>query len=180
MSKPDLAGSGAVGGADDDIEAVGRRPGPGHPAPDFTLEGTGGRSYTRSSAQGPLLLVFYPADNSPVCTQQLRSYSEDIGRFAEVGATVWCLSPQDVGSHELFARDHDLRLPLLADTGSRVGRAYGILGPLGFYRRSVFVVDGSGTVRWARRSMSSMSFLPVARLVAAVAEVRGDGESTGG
>ena len=160
------AGSPSV---DADHEPGGRRPGAGDPAPDFTLEGTGGGTYSLAGARGaPLVLVFYPADNSPVCTQQLRSYSEDLSLFADAGATVWCLSPQDVGTHELFAAEQELRIPLLADTGSRVGRAYDILGPLGFYRRSVFVIDAGGTIRWARRSLSSMTYLPAERLVEAV------------
>jgi peroxiredoxin Q/BCP len=158
-----------LGGIDPDHEPLGRRPGDGDPAPAFTLAGTGRRTYTLADALGaPLVLVFYPADGSPVCTQQLRSYSEDLQRFEELGAAVWCLSPQDVGTHELFASEHGLRLPLLADTASRVGRAYDILGPLGFYRRSVFVVDAAGVIRFARRSLSSMTFLPADRLVAAV------------
>lgn len=162
----DSAGAAAV---EADLEPAGRRPGPGDPAPDFTLPGTGGRTYRLSAARGStVVMVFYPADNSPVCTQQLRSYSEDLSLFEGVGATVWCLSPQDVQTHERFAEAQQLRVPLLADEGAAVGRAYDILGPLGFYRRSVFVIDGEGVVRWARRSLSSLTYLPAARLVEAV------------
>lgn len=169
MTLDGAGGGGATDAVDADLEPAGRRPGAGDPAPDFALAGTGGRTYRLSEARGtPLLLVFYPADNSPVCTQQLRSYSEDLGRFTEFGAQVWCLSPQDVRSHEDFARQQELRVPLLADDGAEVGKAYDILGPLGFYRRSVFVVDAAGIIRWARRSLSSLTFLSTDRLVEAL------------
>lgn len=142
----------------------------GDEAPDFTLEGTGGRSYHLAGQRGgPVVLVFYPADKSPVCTQQLRSYSEDMSAFGRLGATVWCLSPQDVASHEEFAATEGLVLPLLADTDKAVGADYHILGPLGFYRRSVFVVDSDGLIRFARRSLTSMTYLPARRLLDAVA-----------
>jgi peroxiredoxin Q/BCP len=159
---------------DTDLEPVGRRPAAGDPAPDFSLAGTGSRTYSLADARGgPLVLVFYPADNSPVCTQQLRSYSEDLSLFEGAGATVWCLSPQDVDTHERFAAEQSLELPLLADLGAEVGRDYDILGPLGFYRRSVFVIDGEGTIRWARRSLSSLTYLPAERLIEAIASTAG-------
>ena len=80
--------------------------------------------------------------------------------FEALGAAVLCLSPQDVASHEEFAASQRLRLPLLSDTDKAVGRAYGILGPLGFYRRSVFVVDRDGVIRFARRSLSNLTYRP--------------------
>jgi peroxiredoxin len=116
----------------------------------------------------PVLLVFYPADNSPVCTQQLRSYSEDLNKFEELGAVVLCLSPQDVASHEKFRAAQGLRLPLLADVDKAVGRAYGVLGPLGFYRRSVFVVGRDGTIRFARRSLTNLTYIHTGDLVDAL------------
>jgi peroxiredoxin Q/BCP len=143
--------------------------GPGDQAPDFCLDGTGGHTYCLHDHRGePVLLVFYPADNSPVCTQQLRSYSEDLNEFEDLGAAVLCVSPQDVASHEAFAAAQGLRLPLLSDEDKAVGRAYGILGPLGFYRRSVFVIDREGVIRFARRSLSNLTYLPTAQLVDAV------------
>jgi thioredoxin-dependent peroxiredoxin len=153
----------------EDGAPTGRRPGRGDRAPDFSLPGTGGATYSLSEHAGePVVLVFYPADHSPVCTLQLRSYSEDLNAFEALGATVLCLSPQDVASHEEFARVNDLRVPLLADVGAVVGRQYDILGPLGFYRRSVFVVDGEGIIRFVRRSLSSMTYVPADQLVEAV------------
>jgi thioredoxin-dependent peroxiredoxin len=167
-----LSSPGAPAEAEPDQEGdspTGRRPRRGDRAPDFTLAGTGGATYSLHDHAGePVVLVFYPADHSPVCTLQLRSYSEDLNAFEALGATVLCLSPQDVASHEEFARINSLRVPLLADTDAAVGRAYDILGPLGFYRRSVFVVDGEGIVRFARRSLSSMTYVPTEQLVKAV------------
>jgi peroxiredoxin len=146
-------------------------PGVGDPAPDFTLPGTGGRDYTLSDCRGrPVLLVFYPEDNSPVCTLQLRSYSEGLAGFDDLGAHVFGLSPQSVASHEAFSAEQGLRFPLLADLDKTVAERYAILGPLGFYRRSVFVVDAEGIIRYARRSMSSLTFVARDDLEQAVRE----------
>lgn len=148
-----------------------RRPTRGDRAPDFVLAGTGGRSYSLGEYRGEtVVLVFYPADHSPVCTQQLRSYSEDLGLFEAVGAKVLALSPQDVVTHEEFARLHGLRVPLLADVDKAVGRSYDVLGPLGFYRRSVFVVGPDGLVRFARRSLTSLTYMPADQLARTVSE----------
>jgi peroxiredoxin Q/BCP len=117
-----------------------------------------------------VVLVFYPGDATPVCTEQLTSYSRDIGRFAEVGAQVLAISPQDVASHERFSADQGgFGFPLLADTERDVARAYDVLGPVGFYRRSVFVLDADGIVRYAHRSAAGLNFRPVDELVDAVA-----------
>ena len=141
----------------------------GEPAPDFTLPGTGERDYTLSAERGhPVVLAFYPGDDTTVCTVQLNSYNDDLADFTELGATVWGISPQGVESHEQFAAKHGFRFPLLADEGKKVGEAYGILGPLGFYRRSVFVVDAEGVVRYAHRSLVGATFKKSPELVAAI------------
>lgn len=147
----------------------------GGEAPDFTLPATDGtpdtrRELTLSSLRGqPVVLVFYPADASPVCTAQLTTYTNDIARFADVGAQVLALSPQSLEAHERFAvATGGFAFPLLADEHKQVAAAYGVLGPIGFYRRSTFVIDAEGVVRYAHRSTAGLSFRPVDELVAAV------------
>lgn len=147
----------------------------GGSAPDFTLPATGGsvasrRDVTLSALRGqPVVLVFYPADASPVCTQQLTTYTNDISRFADVGAQVLALSPQSLEAHEQFAQAAGgFAFPLLADESKAVATTYGVLGPIGFYRRSVFVVDRLGVVRYAHRATAGLTFRPVDDIVAAV------------
>jgi peroxiredoxin Q/BCP len=147
-------------------------------APDFTLPGTDGtpdghRNHTLSQYRGkPVVLVFYPADNSPVCTVQLTEYSSDISRLDGVGAQVLALSPQTLDVHDGFsAANGGFAFPMLADVDKSVGAAYGVLGPLGFYRRSIFVLDRDGIVRSAHRSVTSLSFTPTDLIVEQVREL---------
>ena len=145
-------------------------PGIGDEAPDFELPGTGSRSYSLAEYWGqPVVLVFYPGDSTPVCTRQLNEYTSDIDKFVEVGAQVLAISPQSVESHEGFAKDQGgFGFPLLADEDKAVGIAYGIIGPVGFYRRSVFVIDGEGVIRYAHRAVGGLTFRPTNELVDAV------------
>ena len=152
----------------------------GSPAPGFTLEGSdntdaGRRSYSLADYRGQVVvLVFYPGDNSTVCTRQLNAYSEDIGSFEEAGAQVLAISPQSAESHDDFAcKQGGFGFPLLADTDKEVGEAYGVLGPLGFYRRSAFVVDADGVVRYAHRAVAGLSFRSTTELVDAVRAATG-------
>jgi peroxiredoxin Q/BCP len=145
----------------------------GEPAPAFTLPGTGGRDYSLAAERGhPVVLAFYPGDDTAVCTVQLNSYNDELSAFTELGAVVWGISPQGIESHEAFAAKHGFRFPLLADEGKAVGEAFGILGPLGFYRRSVFVVDGEGVVRYAHRSLVGATFKKTPELVEAIRAAR--------
>jgi peroxiredoxin Q/BCP len=147
-------------------------PGPavGDKAPAFTLPGTGDHDYSLENERGKVVvLVFYPGDNTPVCTTQLKSYTQDWDQFEAVGATVWGISPQGVQSHEDFSCKHGgFPFPLLADTSKSVGKDYGIVGPMGFYRRSVFVVDAEGAIRYAHRALSGLTYRPTTELVDAV------------
>lgn len=151
----------------------------GAEAPDFEVEGTDGtdegrRTYRLSEFRGkPVVLVFYPGDNTPVCTRQLNEYTDEIDAFHGVGAQVLALSPNDVPSHDAFAdKQGGFGFPLLADTDKAVGEAYGILGPLGFYRRSVFVVDAEGKVAYSHRAIAGLTFRPTEELVRAVEAAR--------
>jgi peroxiredoxin Q/BCP len=143
--------------------------GVGDKAPDFSLNGTGGRSYTLAEFLGqPIVLVFYPGDNTPVCTKQLTAYTDDIGAFTSLGCQVLAISPQSVESHEKFAGKHHFGFPLLADTDKKVFESYGALGPIGFPRRSVFVIDRDGVIRYAHRAIAGLTFRPASELVDAV------------
>lgn len=150
----------------------------GGPAPDFALLGTTGtpesrRTFSLHELRGhPVLLAFYPADHSPVCTVQLTSYTSEISRFAEVDAHVLAISPQSVEEHEAFAQANGgFGFPLLADTERVAAARYDVLGPLGFYRRSVFVIDAAGVLRWAHRSAAGFTFRSVDELVEVVAHL---------
>jgi peroxiredoxin Q/BCP len=141
----------------------------GEPAPDFILPGTGGRTYSLADERGwVVVLAFYPGDDTPVCTDQLTSYDADLEQFTGLGASLFGISPQDVESHERFAASRGFRFPLLADVDKAVAGAYGTLGPLGFYRRSVVVIDGAGIVRFAHRPLSAATFTRAEELLAAV------------
>jgi peroxiredoxin Q/BCP len=145
----------------------------GETAPEFTLPGTGGVSYSLSNYRGqPVVIVFYPGDDSPVCTKQLNSYNNELSAFEGVGAQVLAISAQDIESHESFASKYGFKFPLLADTDKTVAAAYGTVGPHGFPRRSVFVVDGQGIIRYAHRAIAGLTFRPVEELVAAVEAAR--------
>lgn len=142
----------------------------GDPAPPFTLDGVHDgirRSFSLAEYLGrSVVLVFYPGDATPVCTRQLNTYTADIDQFAALGAQVLGFSPDDVDSHERFAADQGgFAFPLLADVDKDVARAYGVLGPLGFYRRSVFVVDPAGRLAWVHRGHAATTFRPTAELV---------------
>lgn len=145
----------------------------GEVAPEFTLPGTGGREYSLSSYRGkPVVLVFYPGDDSPVCTKQLNSYNNELSAFDNVGAQVLAISAQDLNSHEDFATKYGFKFPLLADTDKAVANLYGTVGPLGFPRRSVFVIDAQGIVRYAHKAIAGLTFRPVEELVAAIEAAR--------
>lgn len=156
-------------------------PAVGSPAPAFSLpgvtvgsDGTQHGDFSLDRARGnPLVLVFYPGDNTPVCTRQLCSYTSELDRFRDLGAAVWGVSPQDVDSHESFARQHRLEMPLLADTDRAAARAYGIAVPGLGLRRSVFVLDADGIVRWRHVALAGLTFQSTDTLTEQVRAVLG-------
>ena len=135
-------------------------------APAFTLPSTGGMPVSLSDYAGrPVVLVFYPGDDTPVCTKQLNSYNDELAQFEALDAQVIGISAQGVDSHERFSGKHGFGFPLLADTDKKVAALYGTLGPIGFPRRSVFIVDAQGVVRYAHRAIAGLTFRPVGELV---------------
>ena len=153
----------------------------GQEAPDFTLPGitiADGEAvrgdYTLSAQRGkPVVLAFYPGDDTAVCTRQLCSYTAGLDGFDQVGATVWGISPQDIDSHERFARKRSLAFPLLADSGLGVTKKYGItLGGVGL-RRSVFVIDGAGVLRWKHVTLVGLTFPKPETITAQLAALAG-------
>jgi thioredoxin-dependent peroxiredoxin len=152
---------------------VAKTPQTGQIPPDFTLPGielAGDDAiqgeYTLSAHRGkPIVLAFYPGDNTAVCTRQLCSYTSGLESFTGFGATVWAISPQGLASHVKFAQKYGLAFPLLADEGLAVSREYGItLGGAGL-RRSVFVIDGDGVLRWKHVTLVGLTF-PTAETIA--------------
>lgn len=138
----------------------------GDQAPDFTLQGTGGESFSLSDYAGrPVVLVFYPGDDTAVCTRQLNSYNDGLEQFDALDAQVLAVSAQGIESHEKFKGKHGFKFPLLADTDKKVAALYGTLGPIGFPRRSVFIIDGDGMVRYAHRAIAGLTFRPLDELV---------------
>jgi thioredoxin-dependent peroxiredoxin len=145
----------------------------GDTAPEFELPGTGGRSYRLSDHRGRwVILAFYPGDFTPVCTRQFCSYRDGDDRLNELGVEVLGISPQSVESHERFAHEHDLTVPLLADRERTVSRAYGVSAPGGLVRRSIFIVDPDGVVRYRHVALLGLHYKDVASLGEALATLR--------
>jgi peroxiredoxin Q/BCP len=121
-------------------------PDEGEQAPDFELPGTDG-TFKLSDHRGErVVLLFYPGDNTAVCTRQFCSYRDREDDMSALDATVVGISPQSVASHEDFIAKNGLTVPLLADEDRAVGEAYGCNTRMGF-RRSTFVIDEQGVVR---------------------------------
>ena len=119
-------------------------------APDFTLPADDGSSYTLSKHRGKRqLLVFYPGDNTPVCTAQLCDYRDGIDEFADLNIEVVGISADDAKSHQGFRKKHELPFTLLSDAGGAVAKQYGSWGLLGM-KRAVFLVDEKGKLAYAK------------------------------
>jgi peroxiredoxin len=126
---------------------------PGVVAPDFTLKATPDQTLTLSDLKGqPVVLAFYPADFSPVCSDQMALYNQLLDEFRAYGAQLLGISVDGVWTHLAFSKDRRLRFPLLADFEPKggVARAYGAYTPNeGLCERALFVIDPSGYIAWS-------------------------------
>src|SRR3954469_9525700 len=145
----------------------------GDNAPEFELRGTGDRACRLDSCRGQwLVLAFYPGASTPVCPRQFCSYRDAADRLDDLDATVWGISPQSVDSHERFQSKYGLTVPLLADSDREVIRAYGVLGPGGLVRRSIFIIDPEGIVRYRHVALLGLHYRDVDSLAEALERVR--------
>ena len=124
----------------------------GQPAPSFTLKDAAGKPWSLDAlrASGPVVLFFYPRDESPICTREVCAFRDAHQDFDQAGARVVGISSDGEASHEAFARKQRLNYLLLSDPGGKVRRAFGIPKTLGVVDgRATFVIDRAGIVRMA-------------------------------
>jgi peroxiredoxin Q/BCP len=145
------------------------KPQVGDLAPDFELDGTDGPFRLSSHRGRRVMLLFYPGDDTPVCTRQFCSYRDRAEDVSGLDAVVVGISDQDLGSHEAFVAKHGLNLPLLADIGRRVAKAYGVTAPVVGTRRAVIVVDEAGVIRHRHVHALGLDYQDVDELRAALA-----------
>jgi peroxiredoxin Q/BCP len=119
----------------------------GDPAPDFSLPGTDGPFRLSDHRGQRVVLLFYPGDDTAVCTKQFCSYRDRPDDMAALDAVVVGISDQDLESHQGFTGRYGLTVPLLADTDRDVARAYGVAVPVLGTRRAAVIVDDDGIVR---------------------------------
>ena len=121
----------------------------GAKAPDFTLPDGAGKSWTLSEQRGKVVvLLFYPGDETPICTRQMCSVRDRWDDYAATGAEVVGISTDSVESHQKFASNHELPLRLLSDSEQSVANLYGARSLIpGKVARSVFVIDANGIIR---------------------------------
>lgn len=121
-------------------------------APEFRLSSTPDQQVSLSDFIGrPVVLVFYPADWSPVCGDQTALYNEMLDEFRHHGAQLLGISVDGAWCHQAYAENRKLRFPLLADFEPKgaVAQAYGVYRDDGMSERALFVIDGDGVIRWS-------------------------------
>ena len=126
----------------------------GEKAPDFVLKGQDDKDYRLSDYQGKtVLLAFYPADFSPVCSQEHSCFVNDLKRFEYVKAQVFGVSVDNIWSHKAFAEKLKINYPLLSDfhPKGKVASSFGLyLEDLGITNRATVIIDKNGIVRYVQ------------------------------
>ena len=120
----------------------------GKPAPDFELQSDSGETVRLSELRGkPVVLYFYPKDDTPGCTKQACGIRDAWGEFQRAGAEVFGISADSQASHERFKSKYSLPFTLLADPEHKLGEPYGVAQEgKSSYERSTFVIDADGNV----------------------------------
>lgn len=133
----------------------------GSPAPDFSLPNQAAESISLRSFRGrPVVLVFYPADFSPVCGDQLVLYNEVLPMFGEHNAQVLAISVDGIWCHRAFSESRNLQFPLLSDFEPKglVSRTYGVYDEeKAISQRALFVIDAQGVIHWSYVSPSGVN-----------------------
>jgi thioredoxin-dependent peroxiredoxin len=150
----------------------------GEAAPDFTLEGPDG-SFTLSDHRGErVVLLFYPGDDTTVCTKQFCSYRDAADEIAGLDATLVGISTQDAASKAAFKAKHGLTTQLLADPEAEVATAYGVYAKrFKMAKRTVFIVDEGGRIAHRHANFVSLSYDDVDDLKAALARLPAPGSA---
>lgn len=143
----------------------------GEAAPDFELDGTAGRFRLSEHRGERVLLLFYPGDNTAVCTRQFCSYRDHAEDVDSLGATVVGISGQSVSSHRDWTAKHGLNIPLLADTDHAVAKLYSVSAPVVGTKRAVFVIDEQGIVRHRHDHALGLTYQSVDDLRTALATI---------
>ncbi|MEB3176354.1 MAG: peroxiredoxin [Synechococcus sp.] len=146
----------------------------GDQAPEFCLQDQNGVERSLSGIKGkPLVLFFYPKDDTPGCTMEACAFRDNYSELQQLGAEVWGISGDDAGSHRRFAERHQLPYPLLVDAGNRVREAFGVAKALFVLPgRVTYVIDGNGVVRLVFNSMLDAA-AHVAQAKAALQQLQG-------
>ena len=129
--------------------------------PDFELASTGNKTFKLSASLGsPLVLYFYPKDNTPDCTTEGEQFRDLHAQFARLGCAVYGVSRDTIKSHDGFKAKMGFPFDLLSDPDEAVCALFGVMKMKNMYgrqvrgiERSTFVIDGGGTVRWQRRGV---------------------------
>jgi peroxiredoxin Q/BCP len=150
------------------LDRVTKTPQVGEPAPDFELPGTGGPFMLSDHRGERVVLLFYPGDNTPVCTKQFCSYRDRADELAALDATVVGISAQDLDSHRGFIEKNSLTVPLLADVDKRVAKAYGAFSSRIGTKRAVIVIDEQGVVCHRHDHLLGLDYQSVDDLKAAL------------
>ena len=148
---------------------------PGTPAPDFTLRDQDGKKVSLQDLKGQTtVLVFYPQDFSPVCTDQLNVYQEVLPELEERGVRLYGISVDHSWAHKAFQAHLGISIPLLADFHPKgeVARKFGVwVEEYGVSARALVLIGEDGVVKWAHRSPSPLEIPGVNLIFDALAAV---------